>query len=281
MYVSELVAPLLIFAGRYPRIIAAFLICSLHLMIALTGNYTFLNMLSIVLCLPLLDDGIVSRVVPRWIIERIEEAQDDSGPQPLIRLVFNVVAAILILIAASQFASRTLGIVVPEPLEITLERLSPFDLVGSYGLFAVMTTTRPEIVFEGSNDAKSWLPYEFKYKVGEDLRRAPPWVEPHMPRLDWRLWFAAMEPIEQNPWVLSLVQGLLAGSPDLDQFFVSNPFPSSPPKLIRAYVYDYHFATPYERKSTGNWWRRDNKRVFLPPVMLIEGRLKLAIRNAT
>ncbi len=80
--------------------------------------------------------------------------------------------------------------------------LSPFHIADSYGLFAVMTTHRPEIVFEGSSDGTTWLPYEFKIKPGDDLKRPPPWVAPHMPRLDWRLWFAAMDNVDGSPWVL-------------------------------------------------------------------------------
>ena len=131
-----------------------------------------------------------------------------------------------------------------------------------------MTTTRPEIVFEGSNDGNVWKSYEFQYKPGDDLKRPPPWVEPHMPRLDWRLWFAAMEPAEANPWVLSLVRRLLEGSADLKSFFAVNPFADEPPKYIRAFVYNYHFTNMATRAATGCWWWRDNKAVYLPPVSL-------------
>ncbi len=273
MYISEFVAPIMIFLGRKPRVAAAFLICSLHVMIALTGNYTFLNFLAMVLCLPLLDDGVVSKVVPASIVQSIREAQDQTAPNPIFRRIFNMAAAFLIFIAASVFASRTLGLALPEVVESMIGTIAPFHVADSYGLFAVMTTSRPEIVFEGSSDGKTWLPYEFKYKVGDDLHRAPPWVEPHMPRLDWRLWFAAMEPVDANPWVLGLVRALLDGSPDVNQFFVGNPFPGAPPRLIRAYVYDYHFTTPEERQHTGCWWRRDNKRIYLPDLALVNGRL--------
>ena len=70
-------------------------------------------------------------------------------------------------------------------------RLDPLHLTSRYGLFAVMTTTRPEIVFEGSDDGTKWEEYEFRCKPG-DLRRPPPWVAPHQPRLDWQMWFAAL-----------------------------------------------------------------------------------------
>src|SRR4029077_11239076 len=92
---------------------------------------------------------------------------------------------------------------VPTPLRQLVEWTAPFHLASRYGLFAVMTTTRPEIIIEGSRDGKTWLPYEFKYKPG-DLQRAPRYCAPHQPRLDWQMWFAAMGPPEESPWLQGL-----------------------------------------------------------------------------
>jgi len=274
MYVSELVAPPLIFCGRYARIVATFFMFSLHLMIALTGNYTFLNFLSMLLCLTLLDDGVVSRVMPKQLLASIKAAQKVPTQNLIRRRVFNAVAAVLIFLAANVLAASVLGgSVLPQPIRYVLEAFAPFRIFDHYGLFAVMTTTRPEIVFEGSRDGKTWVSYEFKYKVGDNLRRPLPAIAPHMPRLDWRLWFAAMEPVQANPWTLGVVHRLLEGTPEILEFFESNPFPGKPPLFIRAYVYDYHFATPQDHEKTGNWWRRDDQRPFLPPVTMIDGQL--------
>ena len=76
--------------------------------------------------------------------------------------------------------------------------LAPYGLVNSYGLFAFMTTQRNEIVIEGSIDGQHWLPYEFKWKPGDE-RRAPRQVAPHHPRLDWQMWFAARRSVSRNP----------------------------------------------------------------------------------
>jgi hypothetical protein len=253
---------------------AALLMFSLHLMIALTGNYTFLNYLSMLLCLTLLDDRLVSKVVPKSLLRSIAAAQGAPAARPVRRKLFNVGAAILILIAASTLAASVIGeSILPEPIRFWLSAIAPFRIADHYGLFAVMTTTRPEIVFEGSRDGKTWTSYEFKYKVGDDLKRPPPMIAPHMPRLDWRLWFAAMAPVQENPWVLGIVHRLLEGSPEILQFFESNPFPGKPPLLIRAYVYDYHFSTPEDHNQTGSWWRRDHKSLYLMPVKLTDGEL--------
>src|SRR4029077_1329449 len=90
------------------------------------------------------------------------------------------------------------------PAEIVTSAIAPFEILNTYGLFAVMTTTRPEIMIEGSNDAQNWLPYEFKYKMG-DLSREPRWVAPHQPRLDWQMWFAALGNYRSDPWILQFM----------------------------------------------------------------------------
>jgi hypothetical protein len=128
--------------------------------------------------------------------------------------------------------------------------------VNTYGLFAVMTTTRPEIIIEGSNDGKTWLPYEFKYKPG-DPRRCPSFVAPHQPRLDWQMWFAALGNYRQNPWFGNFCIRLLQGSPDVLALLARNPFPGAPPRYIRAMVFDYQFSNLQEHRAQGIWWRRE------------------------
>ena len=86
----------------------------------------------------------------------------------------------------------------------------PLRIVNSYGLFAVMTTTREEIIVEGSNDGVTWQAYEFPYKPG-DVCRAPPIVAPYQPRLDWQMWFAALGSYQQNRWFVNFMVRLLAG----------------------------------------------------------------------
>ncbi len=287
MFFSELIAPLLMFARRNWRVISFVPMFFLHFGIALTGNYTFLNFLLMLLCITVLDDQAIKRFFPAKLIQAIEDSQvavadaTESKSKRSIWLrkaqvvLFNSAACLFFAIAGSRLlASIGFAPFIPPPLLEALELAGPLRLADSYGLFAVMTTTRPEIVFQGSNDAVNWRSYEFKYKPGDNLKRPPPWVEPHMPRLDWRLWFAAMEPVDNNPWVLKLVRCLLKGSPDVRIFFVDQPFMDHPPKYIRAFVYDYHFTDSKELRSNGNWWRRDNQRVYLPPVTLIDGELR-------
>jgi hypothetical protein len=97
-------------------------------------------------------------------------------------------------------------------------------VVNHYGLFSIMTTSRLEIIVEGSRDGKNWLPYEFKFKPG-DLKRAPPWVAPHQPRLDWQMWFAALSDYRLNSWFIAFLIRLLQGSAPVVGLLKHNPFP--------------------------------------------------------
>jgi hypothetical protein len=137
-------------------------------------------------------------------------------------------------------------------------------------LFAVMTTARPEIVVEGSEDGIAWRPYEFKYKPG-DLNRAPPWVAPHQPRLDWQMWFAALSDYSTNPWFLMLGRRLLEGSPEVLALLETNPFPERPPRYVRAQLYEYRFTDLEMRRATGAWWRRELVGSYLPVMGLRAG----------
>ena len=145
--------------------------------------------------------------------------------------------------------------------------LYTFNIVNGYGLFAVMTTTRPEIIVEGSNDGITWLPYEFKYKAG-DLKGKPRFNEPHQPRLDWQMWFAALGNYQNNPWFINFCVRLLEGSPSVLKLLQKNPFPDAPPRYIHAVVYLYHFTNFAEKRENGTWWKREFQGLYCPILSL-------------
>jgi hypothetical protein len=145
--------------------------------------------------------------------------------------------------------------------------LGPLRIVNGYGLFRVMTKSRPEIVVEGSADGNEWLPYEFKWKPGA-LDRAPGWVAPHQPRLDWQMWFAALGDYRQNPWFVSLLERLLRNTPEVTRLLARNPFPEIRPRYIRARVYEYRFTNWAEHRATGAWWKREESGEYLPAISL-------------
>jgi hypothetical protein len=154
-----------------------------------------------------------------------------------------------------------------EPLHSIVKYTAPLEIVNSYGLFAIMTTSRPEIVVEGSMDGEIWISYSFRYKPG-DLQRAPRWAAPHQPRVDWQMWFAAMGNYRENPWFVNFAVKLLEGSPEVRGLLEADPFQGRAPQYVRAVLYDYSFTDAEERRKTGNWWKREAKGMYLPPVGL-------------
>jgi len=153
------------------------------------------------------------------------------------------------------------------PAAALSEAIAPLMIVNYYGLFASMTTERPEIVIEGSDDGRQWREYEFRYKPGS-LTRRPPWNIPHQPRLDWQMWFAALSDARNEPWFAGLVYRLLSNSPPVLDLLAANPFANRPPRYVRALVYDYRFSDPVMRAATGQWWVREPLGLYFPPVSL-------------
>jgi hypothetical protein len=153
------------------------------------------------------------------------------------------------------------------PLEAKLN-ISQFCFVNGYGLFRQMTETRPEIMIDGSKDGMTWTAYEFRWKPGS-VFHAPRCCEPHQPRLDWQMWFEALNLEDQrmSPWFQSFLIKLLKGEPQVLGLLEKNPFPDSPPKYIRLRFYHYRFTTYDERRDGGNWWHRDEIWVG-PPLSL-------------
>lgn len=147
-----------------------------------------------------------------------------------------------------------------------MKSVAPFRSVNGYGLFAVMTKTRVEILVQGSQDGSTWKDYDFKWKPG-DPQRMTGWVAPHQPRLDWQMWFASLGTYEGNPWFINFLVRIMHGEPSVLRLLEHNPFPDAPPKYLRAMAYDYTFTTPEEHAATGAWWDRTSVRGLYCPVL--------------
>ncbi len=286
LFLIELGLPSLVFAPRRLRQIPFAGFMALQFLILLTGNYCFFNLLSFLLCLVLLDDAAVARVFPAKWLRRLLESRPQSQaldnahdqeletgppspapPRQLLRWPIQVIfplTCIAAFIPAMQLGALFRARVPwPSPMLAIYSWVMPFRSFNNYGLFAVMTTNRPEIVVQGSNDGVTWLDYEFKYKPGDPKRR-PRFVEPHQPRLDWQLWFAALGDYQHNFWFVEFCFRLLNGSPEVVGLLQRNPFPRAPPRYIRAMLYEYHFTDFATRRRTGAWWRRELKGEYLP-----------------
>ena len=270
----ELFVPWLIvvperWGGRRARYAACGLLVLGQLGIALTGNYGFFNLLAIVLCLSLLDDAALERVLP------LRLAAGDPEPrwkQYAVRGLAPLLALLGVLAFAREIAQTLPGTrgggAFANPL---LDAVAPLRSVNGYGLFRVMTTERFEIVIEGGADSVHWREYRFRWKPGDPTRR-PAFVAPHMPRLDWQMWFAALNPEGAREWLVPLLRHLLVGTPEVLALLGENPFPGAPPRYVRLVYYRYRFSTPTERATSGAWWQRERVGYLTAPLSL-EGSL--------
>ncbi len=239
MFYAELIAPVLLLGTKWMRLAAFASMVLLQLLIAATGNYGFFNLLSIVLCVTILDDQHWDPLILavrrfRWPLASPPSAQTDSRalPRPWSlarRVAVGTAGAVLIGVTCQRLLERLWpGTDAPFPLPWLADRLEPLRSTNSYGLFAVMTIERREITIEGSNDGVSWKPYHFRWKPDEP-DRSPGFMTPHMPRLDWQLWFAALYPdCRAQPWFIKLEQRLLSGSPEVLALLRKIRFPTSP-----------------------------------------------------
>jgi hypothetical protein len=262
MFAIELGAPWLIFLParfRRSRLVACGLMIALQIGIAATGNYGFFNLLTIVLYFALLDDRTLERFLPRRMFSA--EPTIENRVASAWRIMVTVVAlatAFVSVLALFREMDATRGRRGGDGgawADSFLEWFSPINSINGYGLFRVMTTERPEIVIEVSEDGQAWKEYGFRWKAG-DVRRRPRFVEPHMPRLDWQMWFAALDPPSAQVWLQRLLTRLLDGDAAVVRLLGPNPL-AGRPRYVRLAYYQYQFTTRAERAITGAWWKRE------------------------
>jgi len=263
MFFIELVVPFFIFLPRSFRMVGFWALSVLQVLIAITGNYTFFNALAVALCLLLVDDAAWPRAVRnRFWAKESPAATRDIG-RARLGLLWPAAGVYVILTLVQVAGTFRLALPWPRPVALLYRFVSPFRTVNGYGLFAVMTTSRPEIVIEGSRDGQAWEPYRFRWKA-DDPRKRPAFVAPHQPRLDWQMWFAALGRYEGNPWFMNFLARLFQKHPEVIALLRHNPFPDEPPRYLRAVLYDYRFTDYETRQATGAWWRREPVRLYCP-----------------
>jgi hypothetical protein len=258
----ELGAPFLIFGPRPLRKVGFGAMVGLQGLIAATGNYAFFNLLTGGLSLWTLDDDSLSwlRRAPR----RERKRRRPAWLWPLSDVVHGTAAAAIAFASALTFLRRSTGRLARATARGSAA-IAPLRSINSYGLFAVMTTTRREIVIEGSADGRQWREYLFRYKPSRP-EDPPRWVAPHQPRLDWQMWFAALD--EPPSWFGALLARLLEGSPEVLRLFRGTPFPDQAPRYVRALLYDYRMTDLSTKRQTGAWWRRELVGSYFPTCSL-------------
>ncbi|MFL2915417.1 MAG: lipase maturation factor family protein [Nitrospinia bacterium] len=259
VFVIQLGVVFLIFGPRRIRYIGCAALVFFDVLIILTGNYGFFNLLTIALCLLLLDDSVFSR----WLSTKGEKSKVSVFViQKKSLLKVGLLGVCIMLYAVPLLTTNHPSIYV-----YISKAIRPFHIFNSYGLFAVMTTSRPEIIILGSDDRENWFPYEFKWKPG-NVEKKPKFVAPHQPRLDWQMWFAALSNYERNPWLIQFMTRLLQGSPVVIALLENNPFPDTPPRYLQAVIYEYQFTNSEIRNRDNSWWTRKLLRPYTPILRL-------------
>ncbi|MEU6810069.1 lipase maturation factor family protein [Streptomyces sp. NPDC046831] len=252
-HVTQLVVPVLLFTPQPVATVAAALMILTQLWLVLSGNFSWLNWITIVLAL----SAVRFPARPPSV----------AGPPPWYEAVVLAVAALVLFLSyrpALNLVSRR---------QVMNRSFDPLHLVNTYGAFGSISRVRYEVVIEGTLDEvpredSDWREYEFKGKPG-DPRRRPRQFAPYHLRLDWMMWFAALSPAYAGAWFGALVERLLEEDRDTLRLLRRSPFPpGEPPRHIRARLFRYRFTTWKERRETGAWWDRTYVREFLPPTRL-------------
>ena len=257
-HVVELIVPFAYFAPQPVSSIAALVTIGFQGVLIVSGNLSWLNWLTLALCIPALDDRFLS-----WVPLSPPALHE---PELIHRGAIYALAAVVAVLSVAP----TLNML--SASQVMNTSFEPFHLVNTYGAFGTITRTRYEIVIEGTDEPSVtpntvWREYEFKGKPGDPSRRAPQ-IAPYHLRLDWLMWFEAFSPQPQDDWFIALLQQLLRGDAATVALLKTNPFPDGAPRFLRARYYRYWFTTADEHRQTGRWWNRQLASEYVPPITL-------------
>jgi hypothetical protein len=258
----ELAVPFMMFMSRKYRFIAAWITIIMQLLIIITSNHNWFNILTLILCLFLFDDKAIRKALPASLCNWLVERKQLSSISSFLRLPSYVFAAIILLTSSVQIWEMASGIRVSGKPGRVLDYIQRWSLANPYHVFPTVNQQRIELIIEGTTDGRTWLPYSFKYKPGE-LNKPLTVVIPHQPRLDWMVWFVPLNPIFEN-WFESFLGSLLDNSPDVIALMEHNPFPDTAPIAVRVHAFEYKFTSFDEHEATGNWWKRRHLGLFDP-----------------
>jgi lipase maturation factor 1 len=286
----ELVLVFMAFLPRRWRVACFCIVTVWQAGVIVTANYTFLNYLVLVLCVFLLDDRLLCRFLPARfrntfpklpepasltdeITGDFEPVAETRAHRPraaigrhlgAIRVAVTAIMLTWVFYDTSLLTLHMFWHAEPLPGE-PIVALEPFRIANQYGLFAVMTPHRYEIEFQGSADGTTWTAYPFRYKP-QDLSTAPRLYAPYQPRFDWNLWFASLGAWSEYPIVPRTEELLLTNDRDVLQLFAGNPFPGTPPRYVRAVLWQYWFTSMVEKRANGKWWRRQLLGTYAPTI---------------
>jgi len=264
----QVIVPFGLFAPQPIAAIAGGLILFHQLVLIVSGNYSWLNWLTVVLGFSAFDDGFISFILP------IHTNALSARP-----LAFEILLYLLGAATIALSIKPALNLI--SPGQRMNYSYNPFHLVGAYGAFGQVGRERYEIVIEGTSDrvitpATQWREYAFKAKPG-DPRRTPPQVAPYHLRLDWLIWFLPFSVVVTpsgirvpgySRWFFNFIERLLTNDRAVLRLMGPNPFSEAPPAFVRALFYQYRYTTPEQKRQTGAWWARQLLGTYLPPMSL-------------
>jgi Lipase maturation factor len=258
----ELVVPFGLFGPRRLRTIAGLLTIAFQATLVVSGNLSWLNYLTIVICVACLDDQTLAVLIPARFRLRAAEAAALAAQAPAPRRQRHVTIALAIVVGVLSL-QPALNLLSPH--QAMNQSFDPFHLVNTYGAFGSVGRTRQEVILSGTYDDPTrpdarWLEYDFPCKPG-NLHRRPCFVAPFQLRLDWQIWFAAMSHPEREPWLVHLVAQLLDGNRSALSLLAPGPLHARAPRAIRAELYEYHFTRIGD--GSPGWWRRERVGEYL------------------
>jgi hypothetical protein len=255
-FFAQLVLPFGLFLPQPFASVAAGLMILTQLYLVVSGNYAWLNWLTILACVA----GIAD---PAGVA-----AAGTFEPTPAWFATL-VVAMAALVVVLSWWPVRNMA----SPGQAMNASFNPFHIVNTYGAFGTVGRTRYEVVVEGAPDEAAaddeWREYGFKGKPG-DPSRVPRQIAPYHHRLDWQIWFIPLSPLYRGDWFLQFLVRLLEGDAATLRLLRRNPFPDRPPALVRARLFHYRFSTWRELRETGHWWVRTLDEEYIPPFGLAD-----------
>jgi len=258
---TQLIVPFGLFAPQPIASIAAIIIIVTQAWLMLSGNFAWLNLITITLAFAATDDRLL-----RWLIPIGPSALTVSPPWH----VAMVLALSALIVVLSYWPVRNmLG-----RRQVMNRSFNKLHLGNTYGAFGSITRTRHEVVIEATADRdpdenSSWQEYEFRGKPG-DVARRPPQIAPYHLRLDWLMWFCAISPGYGRNWLPRLLEAVLRNDQYILKLLRHNPFPDQPPACVRARLYRYRFTTRDELRETGRWWVRTPITEHIARVSLVD-----------